>query len=65
MSEEGNEKREFRAEVCKVLHIPHPFPLYKPREIFSLRELISNASDALDKVRFPCKPRRIAQIARS
>ncbi len=50
MSEEGNEKREFRAEVCKVLHIL-THSLYTNREIF-LRELISNASDALDKVRF-------------
>ncbi|MCL2122635.1 MAG: molecular chaperone HtpG [Desulfovibrionaceae bacterium] len=41
---------EFRAEVRKVLNII-THSLYTNREIF-LRELVSNASDALDKVRF-------------
>lgn len=41
---------EFRAETRKVLHIL-THSLYTNREIF-LRELISNASDALDKARF-------------
>ncbi|MDR3361654.1 MAG: molecular chaperone HtpG [Desulfovibrio sp.] len=42
--------RQFRAEVRKVLHIL-THSLYTNREIF-LRELLSNASDALDKLRF-------------
>ncbi len=41
---------EFRAETRKVLNIL-THSLYTNREIF-LRELISNASDALDKLRF-------------
>ncbi len=41
---------EFRAEVRKVLQILTN-SLYTNREIF-LRELVSNASDALDKLRF-------------
>ncbi len=44
------EQHEFRAEVRKVLNII-THSLYTNREIF-LRELISNASDALDKLRF-------------
>lgn len=42
--------QEFRAEVRKVLNILAN-SLYTNREIF-LRELISNASDALEKLRF-------------
>ena len=43
-------EQQFKAEVRKVLHILTN-SLYTNREIF-LRELISNASDALDKLRF-------------
>src|SRR5438552_2468827 len=44
------EKLEFRAELKQLLHlITHS--LYSHREVF-LRELISNASDAINKVRF-------------
>ena len=50
MAEAGKKTRQFRAEVRKVLHILTN-SLYTNREIF-LRELISNASDALDKLRF-------------
>ena len=50
MAEAGKKPRQFRAEVRKVLHILTN-SLYTNREIF-LRELISNASDALDKLRF-------------
>lgn len=43
-------KHKFRAETQKVLNIL-THSLYTNREIF-LRELLSNASDALDKLRF-------------
>ncbi len=50
MSDKNAKKYEFKAEVKKLLDIL-VHSLYTSREIF-LRELISNASDALDKIRF-------------
>ena len=44
------EKHQFQAEVQQLLHIV-THALYSNREIF-LRELISNAADAIDKHRF-------------
>lgn len=46
----ATEQHEFRTEVCKLLKII-THSLYTNHEIF-LRELVSNASDALDKLRF-------------
>src|SRR5262249_30258667 len=44
------ETRKFEAEVAQVLHLV-THSLYSHKEIF-LRELISNAADACDKLRF-------------
>ena len=46
----GTEKHEFQAEVREVLNLMI-HSLYSNREIF-LRELVSNASDSCDKLRF-------------
>jgi len=48
--EEKEEKFEFQSEVKQLLDIL-VYSLYKNKEVF-LRELISNASDALNKVQF-------------
>ena len=50
MSQVTEEKHEFKTEIKELLHlIIHT--LYTPKEIF-LRELLSNAADALSKVQF-------------
>ncbi|KAJ2481096.1 hypothetical protein IWW56_001964 [Coemansia sp. RSA 2131] len=46
---QSGEKHEFKAETKKLLHIV-AHSLYSQREVF-VRELISNASDALEKLR--------------
>ena len=46
----GSEKIEFQAKVSRILDIVVN-SLYQNKDVF-LRELISNASDALDKMRF-------------
>jgi molecular chaperone HtpG len=50
MTESAAQTRKFEAEVAQVLHLV-THSLYSHKEIF-LRELISNASDACDKLRF-------------
>src|SRR5690606_35943865 len=54
------ETRRFEAEVAQVLHLV-THSLYSHKEIF-LRELLSNASDACDKLRFEAigKPELLA-----
>ena len=50
MTTSAPETRRFEAEVSQVLHLV-THSLYSHKEIF-LRELVSNASDACDKLRF-------------
>jgi molecular chaperone HtpG len=46
----GVQRREFQAETKKLLEIVAS-SLYSDREVF-IRELVSNASDALEKLRY-------------
>lgn len=50
MSASTTETRKFEAEVAQVLHLV-THSLYSNKDVF-LRELVSNASDACDKLRF-------------
>lgn len=50
MTATATETRSFEAEVAQVLHLV-THSLYSHKDIF-LRELVSNASDACDKLRF-------------
>ncbi len=50
MTTSTTETRKFEAEVAQVLHLV-THSLYSHKDIF-LRELVSNASDACDKLRF-------------
>jgi molecular chaperone HtpG len=63
MTETQRETRTFETEVSQLLHLMI-HALYSNREIF-LRELISNAADACDKLRFEAlaHPDTIAQPA--
>ena len=63
MTEAQREERRFETEVSQLLHLM-VHALYSNREIF-LRELVSNAADACDKLRFEAlaKPDAIVQPA--